>query len=260
MIKISKKILRAVGRTNAEFNMIKDGDRILLGASGGKDSTLLANVLNHIKRHAPFKFEFKALSVHYGIGEDFSFLKEHFRDEGIEYEIYHSNILEVIEKNVRQNSSYCSFCARMRRGALYSRALELGYNKVALGHHLDDAVESFFMNLFYNGTLRSMPPSYRAYNGLFVIRPLIKVRERQIIDFANSEGIITPQSCNCPAKLSENKKPFVRENMKEFLKDLETNHENLFKSFSSSFSNIHASTFFDKRFYEENLYRDEFKE
>ncbi len=247
---ISKKILRSVGRSNHEFELIGEGDRVLLGVSGGKDSMLLAHILKHMQRHAPFRFEFKALSIHYGIDEDFSFLEKQFLEHEIPYEIYKTNIMEIIEENVRGNSSYCSFCARMRRGSLYSKALELGFNKVALGHHLDDAIESFFMNMFYNGSLRSMPPIYRAYNGLQIIRPMIKLRERQIVDFVKDNGFEVASSCSCPARMAENKKPYARDNTKELLRDLEKKNPEIFTSLKSAFSNINPSTFFSADYFE----------
>ena len=164
--KISKKILSVVGKTNAQYGLIKEGDKVLLGLSGGKDSILLATILAYMQRHAPFKFEFKALTVDYGRGGEYEYIFEYCQKLGIPYELYRTDIYEILEQNKREGTIYCSFCSRMRRGALYSKALEYGYNKLALAHHLDDAAESFFMNLTYNGAMRSMPPIYRAENGL----------------------------------------------------------------------------------------------
>lgn len=246
---ISKKILNIVGKTNAEYNLIKEGDRVLLGLSGGKDSILLACILERMRRHAPFKFDFKAITIHYGMGEKFEWLTELCQRQGIPHEIYHTSIADTIKEKRREGSSYCSFCSRMRRGALYSKAIEGGYNKVAIAHHLDDAAESFFMNLTYNGSLRSMPPIYRAENGLEVIRPIIHVRERQTIDFVTSQNIPTAPDCNCPAKQPDSDKPPVaRIATKNFLLGLEKDNPEFFKSLKNAFSNLHADTFSDKNF------------
>ncbi|RAX54853.1 tRNA 2-thiocytidine(32) synthetase TtcA [Helicobacter sp. 16-1353] len=246
---ISKKILSIVGKTNATYGLIKEGDKILLGLSGGKDSMLLATILARMQSHAPFKFEFKALTVDYGRGGEYDYIFEYCEKLKIPYELYRTTIYQALEEKKRPNSSYCSFCSRLRRGALYSKALEGGYNKIALAHHLDDAAESFIMNLSFNGALRSMPPIYKAGNGLFVIRPLIFVRERQIIDFIKNNGIYIAPDCNCPINWhSDDKKPYARENAKKLLKDLEDANEEFFISLKKAMSNIHINTFCDERY------------
>lgn len=246
---VSKKVLNIVGRTNAEYRLINEDDRVLLGLSGGKDSILLACILERMKRHAPFKFEFKALTIHYGLGEQFEWLTQLCQKQGIPHEIYHTTIAETIKQKRRDGSSYCSFCSRMRRGALYKKALEMGYNKVAIAHHLDDAAESFFMNLTYNGVLRSMAPIYQAENGLCVIRPLIHIRERQSIDFIQSQGIPISPDCNCPAKQPDSDKPpIARFATKNFLAGIEQANPEFFKSLKNAFSNLHAKSFSDRNY------------
>ncbi|RDU56656.1 ATP-binding protein [Helicobacter sp. MIT 99-5507] len=246
---ISKKILNTFGRTNAKYGLIKEGDRVLLGLSGGKDSMLLALILSRLKSHAPFKFDFKAVTIDYGRGGEYEYIFEYCKKYNIPYELYRTKIYEALEEKKRPNSSYCSFCSRMRRGALYSKALEGGYNKIALAHHLDDAAESFVMNLSYNGALRSMPPIYKAQNNLIVIRPLIFVRERQIIDFIASNDIYIAPDCNCPINWqSDDKKPYARENAKKLLKDLEESNSEFFISLKKAMSNIHINSFCDERY------------
>lgn len=248
---ISKKILNTFGRTNAQYGLIKEGDKVLLGLSGGKDSMLLALIFARLKAHAPFKFEFKAITIDYGRGGEYDYIFEYCNKYNIPYELYKTKIYEALEEKKRPNSSYCSFCSRMRRGALYSKALEGGYNKVALAHHLDDAAESFIMNLSYNGSLRSMPPIYKAENGLIVIRPLIFVRERQIVDFIANNNIYIAPDCNCPINWQSNdKKPYARENAKKLLKELENDNEDFFISLKKAMSNIHINSFCDERYLE----------
>jgi len=139
----------------------------------------------------------------------------------------------------------------MRRGYLYTTALEQGYNKLALGHHLDDAMESFFMNFFYNGTLRSMPPIYKAKNGLIVIRPLIFTRERQLKAFAKKNEISVISDEACPAMRFDIKMPYARTKAKELLAKLEEDNPDIFVSMKAAFSNIQTSTFFDKELFED---------
>ena len=243
---LSKKLSKQVARTNVEFGLIREGDRVLVGLSGGKDSLTLIHALKHIQRVAPYEFHFKAVTISYGMGEDYGFLREHCEEYGIEYEVYETEIFEIAREKIRKNSSYCSFFSRMRRGALYTYALEHGYNKVALGHHLDDAIESFFMNMFYNGTMRAMPPIYKTKKGLHVIRPLIEVRESQTVGFVKKNGFVAIGDEACPAMRFDIKEPYVREQMKSFLKELEGRFEEVVKYIRASFRHIHDDTFFDK--------------
>ena len=246
MVELSKKISTIVGKTNAEYGLIKEGDRILVGFSGGKDSLTLIHTLNRIKKVAPYNFEFKAVTVTYGMGEQVEFLSNHCKEHGIEHEIIDTQIFELAGEKIRKNSSFCSFFSRMRRGYLYSTAQEQGYNKVALGHHLDDAMESFFMNFFYNGTMRSMPPIYKAENGLEVIRPLIFCRERQLRAFANTNEINVIGDEACPGLRFDVKMPHARATTKELLAKLEEENPKIFVSMKAAFSNIQLSTFFYK--------------
>lgn len=244
MINLSKKISKTVGTTNAKYGLIKEGDKVMVGFSGGKDSLTLLHSLAHLKKVVPFDFEFKAFTVTYGMGEQLEFLTKHCEKYGIEHEIIDTEIFDLAKEKIRQNSSYCSFFSRMRRGYLYSVALEKGYNKLALGHHLDDAMESFFMNFFYNGQMRSMPPIYTAENGLDVIRPLIFLRERQLRAFADTNEIAVIGDEACPAMRFDIKAPHARESVKELLASLEDKNPEIFVSMKAAFSNIHTDTFF----------------
>jgi len=250
MIEYSKKILKFVGRANGEYNLFQEGDKILVGLSGGKDSFVLLHTLNRIKQIAPFNFEITAITIDAMTGIDYSPLQEHCKKHNINYILYKTPIMEILEEKKRQNSSACGFCARMRRGSLYSKALELGYNKIALGHHFDDAVETFFMGMFYNGMMRSMPPKYKAYNGIEVIRPLIRVREKQIIGMVNKNNfpIIDGEKSCLAFQEGGEKQPYVREQTRQFLKNLEQQYDRLYVSFEAAFKNIYPETFLDKKF------------
>lgn len=245
-ISISKNLLRVTGKTNAAFRLIGEGDKVLVGLSGGKDSLSLVHILKHMQRHAPFKFEFEACTVKYGMpDENYQYLKEHCEAHEIKHTIYDTNIFDIANDTIRENSSFCSYFSRMRRGALYTFAQEGGFNKVALGHHFDDTVESFFMNMFYNGTMRAMAPIYKTERGFHLIRPLIEVREKQLEFFAKENNLQTIGDEACPAMMKAVKMPYARANTKIWLENLEKENSNVFKMIKASFKHIHDDTFLD---------------
>ena len=233
-----------LGKTNAEFRLIEEGDKILVGLSGGKDSLTLIHALKEQQRRAPFDFEFVAVTVSYGMGEDYSYLSKHCKEHGIKHIIKETETYELAKEKIRQNSSFCSFFSRMRRGYLYTVAKELGCNKVALGHHLDDAAESFFMNFTYNGQLRTLAPKYTAENGLVVIRPLIQLRERQLRAFVEDNGIAAIGDEACPAMRFDVKMPHARANTKAMLEKMEEEFPQLFISLNAAFKNVSVGSFF----------------
>jgi len=220
-----KSILKPVGRAIAQFGMIRDGDRILLGLSGGKDSLTLLMVLKHLQRHAPVKFELAACTVDPQIpGFDPSPLKAFLAQLDVPF-FYHSE--DFIEQAQRQmkGDSFCSFCARKKRGILYSVCRREGYNVLALAQHLDDLAESFLMSAFHSGELRTMKAHYLNNAGdIRIIRPLVRVRERQCRAFSESASLpVIPD--NCPACFS---KPTEREHFKQLLHAEEQRNPHLF--------------------------------
>lgn len=242
----SKKIMSKLGRTNAEFELIEEGDKILVGLSGGKDSLTMIHAMKEQQRRAPFKFEFIAVTVGYGMGENFNNLINHCKEYEIPHIVHDTKIYELAEDKIRKNSSFCSFFSRMRRGTLYGIAEANGCNKIALGHHMDDAAESFFMNFIYNGQMRSLAPKYRADNGLIVIRPLIQMRERQLRAFVADNNIEAIGDEACPAMRFDVKMPHARASMKEMLAKMEKEFPSLFTSMNAAFKNISVDSFFDK--------------
>lgn len=237
--------MRQIGRTNAAFDLIEEGDKILVGLSGGKDSLTMVHALKEQQRRAPFHFEFLAITVAYGMGEHFEELSEHCKKYDIPHEVYDTNIYDTAKEKIRKNSSYCSFFSRMRRGALYGAAEKYGCNKVALGHHLDDAAESFFMNLIYNGHMRALAPKYKAGNGLVVIRPLIQLRERQLAAAAIENNMPTIGDEACPSLRFDVKMPHARASMKVMLAEMEEKYPDLFVSVNAAFGHISEESFFD---------------
>ena len=245
-IPMSRKLLKVIGKTNVNFRLIGEGDRVLVGLSGGKDSLALVHALKYMQRHAPFDFEFEACTVKYGMpDEHYDYLCRHCEEYGIKHTVYETKIFEISQDTIRENSSFCSYFSRMRRGALYTFAQEHGFTKVALGHHFDDAVESFFMNMFYNGTMRAMAPIYKTGKGFHLIRPLIEVRERQLRDFATSNDLQVIGDEACPAMLKDVKMPYARAKTKMWLEGMEQENKELFKMIKASFKHIHDDTFLD---------------
>ena len=217
-----KLILRRVGRAIADYAMIKDKDRILLGLSGGKDSLSLLHILAHLQRYAPINFELGVITVDPQIqGFDPSPLKEYLAELGIAYFYCSQPIMEQAKQNL-QRKSFCAYCARMKRGIMYRIAREQNYNVLALAQHLDDLAESFLMSALYSGSLRTMKAHYTNDAGdIRIIRPLVYARERQMADFAENLPVIQD---SCPACFTA---PTQREHVKNLLANEESEHKDV---------------------------------
>ncbi len=220
-------LVRLAGRAIQDFDMVRAGDRLLLGLSGGKDSLSLLHVLRHLQQRAPVPFELGVATVDPGIeGFDPSYLQDYVPALGLPFFYRRERIVERALTTLR-GDSFCAYCARMRRGVLYDVARANGYNVLVLAQHLDDLAESFLMSAFFNGRLRTMKAHYRIDAGdLRVIRPFVYVRERQTADFVRRAGLPTTQD-NCPACF---RMPTQRQHMKALLAGLETTHRRLFHS------------------------------
>lgn len=223
----SRALIAAVGRAVGDYRMIQDGDRILLGLSGGKDSLSLLHILLNLQRRAPVRFELAACTVDPQSPDfDPSPLKAYMAELGVRY-FYESQPIVAEAEAHMQGDSFCSYCSRMRRGILYRVAREQGCNVLALAQHLDDLAESFLMSAFFGGKLRTMKVHYINDAGdLRVIRPLAYARERQTRDFARNAGLPVIHE-NCPACFSS---PMQRQQMKLLLADLERQHSTLFSN------------------------------
>jgi len=212
-----RRILSHVRAAVDDYKMIEEGDRIAVGISGGKDSLMLLKALCELRRFYPAKFEIIALTLDMRFGNedgDFSRIREFCRENDVEYVIKSTDLYEIIF-NVRKEKSPCSLCARMRRGILHDTAKELGCNKIALGHHLDDAAETFMMNLLIESRVGCFAPvTYLSRRDITMIRPLIYVREREVERVAERLSLPVVES-KCPA--NENTK---REDAKNLLKSL----------------------------------------
>ncbi|HEY9149535.1 MAG TPA: ATP-binding protein [Gammaproteobacteria bacterium] len=226
-----KALLRPVGRAIADYDMIRAGDRVLLGVSGGKDSLALLHILLHLQQRAPIRFDLGVISVDPMVdGFDLTPLEAYMADLGVPYFRVREPILERARSHM-SGDSYCSWCARMKRGTMYATARREGYNCLALAQHLDDLAESFLLSSFHGGQLRTMKAHYRNDAGdLRIIRPLVYVRERQTREFARSAALPVIGD-NCPACF---RMPTQRQHMKELLAQEETQNRLLLKSLLAS--------------------------
>jgi tRNA(Ile)-lysidine synthase TilS/MesJ len=220
-----KSLLRKVGQAIADYGMIRDGDRILLGVSGGKDSLSLLEILRHLQTYAPVRFELGVITVDPQVeGFDPTPLKAWYRMLGLTYCYREQPIMEEAMARL-QGDSFCAYCARMKRGIMYTTCRREGYNVLALAQHLDDLAESFLMSAFHGGQLRTMRAHYVNDDGdLRIIRPLVYCREAQTAAFARAAALpVVPDSC--PACFSA---PTQRQHMKQLLAAEERSNRHLF--------------------------------
>ena len=225
LVKPPKSLLRHVGRAVADFRMIREGDRILLGVSGGKDSLSLLQVLRHLQGHAPVRYELGVLTIDPEVpGFDPEPLTDYYAALGVPWFYERQPILEQAKERM-DGDSFCAYCARMKRGIMYRVCRREAYGVLALAQHLDDLAESLLMSMFHGGQLRTMKAHYRNDAGdVRIIRPLVYCRERQTGDFARAAGLpVVPDSC--PACFSA---PTRREHMKSLLAREEAGHPHLF--------------------------------
>ncbi len=222
-----RSLLTAAGRAVGDYAMIRDGDRVLLGLSGGKDSLSLLHVLLHLQKRAPVKFELGACTVDPQSPDyDPSPLKAYMAELGVPYFYESQPIIKDAAEHMK-GDSFCAYCSRMRRGILYRVARDHGYGVLALAQHLDDLAETFLMSAFFGGRLRTMQAHYRIDAGdLRVIRPLVYGRERQTRDFAAKAALPVIHE-NCPACFAM---PQQRFQMKQLLAAQELAHPKLFAS------------------------------
>ena len=184
--KLEKRLCRQVGQAIIDFNMIEEGDRIMVCMSGGKDSYGMLDILLKMQQRAPITFEIVAVNLDQKQpGFPDHILPEYLKNLGVEYHIETQDTYSIVKRNIPEGKTMCSLCSRLRRGILYNVARKLKCNKLALGHHRDDMLQTFFLNMFFGGKLKGMPPKLASDNGEFiVIRPLAYVAEKDLIRWA----------------------------------------------------------------------------
>jgi tRNA 2-thiocytidine biosynthesis protein TtcA len=241
-----RKLRHAVGKAVADFDMIEEGDRIAVAVSGGKDSYTMLLLLDELRKRAPVNFEIVAVTVDSGYRGFRSDIIEAFvASRGIRSHIEKTNHFEIISEKRRPGSSYCSICARLKRGVLYGATASLGCNKLALGHHGDDFIETLLLNQFFVGSLKAMSANMLADNGeTTVIRPLVYTAEKDIIRFSQ-ESALPVVCCCCPVCGSAD---LQRKRMKKLLNELEKEIPHIRNSMLKALSNLQPRHLLDRRF------------
>ncbi len=242
--RLFQKIKRLTGRAIGDFNLIEDGDHIAVAVSGGKDSWALLHILDALRRRAPITYRLTAININAGFpGYCADIIAEHLRENGFECRMVATECAGIIREKLRPGTSVCAFCARLRRGVLYTEAQSAGCNKIALGHHLDDFIETLLLNQFFVGTLAAMSASMLADNGIHtVIRPLVYVEEKDIAAFA-AENNFPVVSCACPPDVRTD---VNRRRMKELLAQLQQEIPDIKHSLLASLGNVQPRHLLDK--------------
>lgn len=229
--KLHKRLRRLTGEAIADFNMIEEGDRIMVCLSGGKDSYTLLDILLNLKISAPINFDLIAVNLDQkqpGFPEHV--LPQYLESLGIEYKIVQENTYGIVKDKIPEGKTTCSLCSRLRRGILYRTATELGATKIALGHHRDDILETLFLNMFYGGKLKAMPPKLMNDSGEhIIIRPLAYCKEKDIAKYAEIKQFpIIP--CNLCGSQPNLQRQVIKEMLNEWDKKYPGRIETMFRA------------------------------
>ena len=245
--KLAKRLRHQVGQAIADFNMIEDGDRVMVCLSGGKDSYTLLDILLKLRAKAPVKFELVAVHLDQKQpGYDPDVLPNWLRGVGVPFEILEQDTYSVVKRVIPEGKTMCSLCSRLRRGSLYTYAAENGFNKIALGHHRDDIVETLFLNMFHQATLKAMPPKLRSDDGRNVlIRPLAYCAEDDIAEYARQQGFPI-----MPCNLCGSQENLQRKAIKAMLADWEKKFPGRVETIFRAIGNIAPSQLADRNLFD----------
>lgn len=245
--KLQKRLRRNVGQAIADFNMIEEGDRIMVCLSGGKDSYTMLDILQNLQKSAPINFTLIAVNLDQkqpGFPEDI--LPAYLDKQGVEYKIVEENTYGIVKEIIPEGKTTCSLCSRLRRGILYRTATELGATKIALGHHRDDILQTLFLNMFYGGKLKGMPPKLMSDDGKHVvIRPLAYCREKDIERFA-----VAREYPIIPCNLCGSQPNLQRQVIKDMLRDWDKQYPGRIETMFSAMQNVVPSHLNDHKLFD----------
>ncbi|PEH52373.1 tRNA 2-thiocytidine(32) synthetase TtcA [Yersinia kristensenii] len=245
--KLHKRLRRNVGQAIADFNMIEEGDRVMVCLSGGKDSYTMLDILQNLQKSAPINFTLIAVNLDQkqpGFPEDI--LPAYLDKQGVEYKIVEENTYGIVKDIIPEGKTTCSLCSRLRRGILYRTATELGATKIALGHHRDDILQTLFLNMFYGGKLKGMPPKLMSDDGKHVvIRPLAYCREKDIERFA-----IAREYPIIPCNLCGSQPNLQRQVIKDMLRDWDKQYPGRIETMFSAMQNVVPSHLNDHQLFD----------
>ena len=240
--KLHKRLRRNVGKAVADYRMIESGDRIMVCLSGGKDSYGMLDILMNLRDNAPIEFELVAVNLDQKQpGFPTEVLPQYLDGVGIEHHIIEKDTYSIVTEKIAENRTYCSLCSRLRRGTLYGFAEKIGASKIALGHHRDDIVETLFLNMFYQGKLKAMPPKLLSDDGAnMVIRPLAYCREVDLQALAELR-----QYPIIPCNLCGSQDGLQRRVVKAMLRDWEREHPGRVETIFSAIKHVAPSQLAD---------------
>ena len=245
--KLAKRLRHQVGRAIADFGMIEDGDKVMVCLSGGKDSYTMLDILLQLQRKAPVAFSITAVNLDQKQPEfPEHVLPQYLESIGVDYRILEQDTYSVVTRVVPEGKTLCSLCSRLRRGALYAYAEAEGFTKIALGHHRDDLVNTFFLNLFFHAKLSGMPPKLLSDDGKHVvIRPLAYVRESDIEAYAQARRFPI-----IPCNLCGSQEHLQRRQVRELLRQWQKQHPGRVESILRALTDVRASHLLDRKLFD----------
>ena len=245
--KVAKRLLRATGKAIADFNMISEGDRVMVCLSGGKDSFTMLDILVSLHKRAPVQFELVAVNLDQKQpGFPAGVLPEYADSIGVPFFVIEQDTYSVVKRVVPEGKTTCGLCSRLRRGALYRYAAENGFSRIALGHHRDDIIETFFLNLFNGGRIKAMPPKLLSDDGRnVVIRPLAYCAEEDIQHYAQTQAFPV-----IPCNLCGSQPNLQRQAIKAMLTEWKKQHPGRFENIVRAMSHVSPSQLADRELFD----------
>lgn len=239
---IERRLGRALARAITDFDMLADGDRVMVCVSGGKDSYTMLHLLRELSRRAPIRFELVVVNVDQGHpGYPADRLRAYMREEAYDFHMIEEDTYSIVTEKIPEGKTYCSLCSRLRRGILYGAAKRLGCTKIALGHHRDDILQTLLLNLFFAGQLAAMPPKLVAQEGHVVIRPLAYCAEEDVSTYAKAKAFPI-----LPCDLCGSQDNLQRKIVGAMLDDLEAKHPGIKTVMLAATQNVRPSHLLDR--------------